>query len=90
MRLLETVIVVNCISVILSHIRDYTNVLNMKNSCFFSEVIRGLVFKKNTAHKHMPTKCKNPGLLLLRGVLGHREVGLSSFDSMKQACLYRT
>ncbi|ONK58011.1 uncharacterized protein A4U43_C09F6920 [Asparagus officinalis] len=49
-----------------------------------SEVIRGLAFKKNTAHKHMPTKCKNPRLLLLKGVLGHREVGLSSFESMSE------
>lgn len=46
-----------------------------------SEVIRGLVFKKNTAHKHMPTKCKNPRLLLLKGSFGHREVGLSSLDT---------
>lgn len=53
-------------------------------TCAQSEVIRGLVFKKNTAHKHMPTSWKNPRLLLLPGVLGHRESGLSSFDSMDQ------
>lgn len=46
-----------------------------------SEVIKGLVFKKNTAHKHMPTKFKNPRLLLLKGAFGHREVGLSSLDT---------
>ncbi|XP_044962353.1 1-phosphatidylinositol-3-phosphate 5-kinase FAB1A-like isoform X1 [Hordeum vulgare subsp. vulgare] len=49
-----------------------------------SEVIKGLVFKKNTAHKHMPTNCHNPRLLLLKGVLGHSDVGLSSFNSMDQ------
>uniref|UniRef100_A0A1D1XL58 1-phosphatidylinositol-3-phosphate 5-kinase n=2 Tax=Anthurium amnicola TaxID=1678845 RepID=A0A1D1XL58_9ARAE len=49
-----------------------------------SQVIKGLVFKKNAAHKHMPTKFKNPRLLLLQGVLGQHAVGLSSFDSMEQ------
>ncbi|KAL6659599.1 hypothetical protein ACP70R_003639 [Stipagrostis hirtigluma subsp. patula] len=49
-----------------------------------SEVIKGLVFKKNAAHKHMPTSCHNPRLLLLKGVLGHSDVGLSSFNSMDQ------
>ncbi|XP_072990564.1 putative 1-phosphatidylinositol-3-phosphate 5-kinase FAB1D isoform X2 [Typha latifolia] len=49
-----------------------------------SQVINGLVFKKNTAHKHMPTKFENPRLLLLQGVLGHSDVGLSSFNSMEQ------
>uniref|UniRef100_A0ACD6AI51 Uncharacterized protein n=1 Tax=Avena sativa TaxID=4498 RepID=A0ACD6AI51_AVESA len=49
-----------------------------------SEVIKGLVFKKNTAHKHMPTNCHNPRLLLLKGVLGHSGAGLSSFSSMDQ------
>ncbi|XP_062191798.1 1-phosphatidylinositol-3-phosphate 5-kinase FAB1A-like [Phragmites australis] len=49
-----------------------------------SEVIKGLVFKKNAAHKHMPTDCHNPRLLLLKGVLGHSDVGLSSFNSMDQ------
>eukprot|EP00268_Persea_americana_P061295 TRINITY_DN7729_c0_g1_i3.p1 TRINITY_DN7729_c0_g1~~TRINITY_DN7729_c0_g1_i3.p1 ORF type:complete len:796 (+),score=166.51 TRINITY_DN7729_c0_g1_i3:161-2548(+) len=49
-----------------------------------SQVIRGLAFKKNAAHKHMPTKYKNPRLLLLQGVLGQRVGGLSSFGSMEQ------
>ncbi|CAO2210439.1 unnamed protein product [Urochloa humidicola] len=49
-----------------------------------SEVIKGLVFKKNAAHKHMPTSCHSPRLLLLKGVLGHSDVGLSSFNSMDQ------
>ncbi|KAK3122502.1 hypothetical protein QOZ80_8AG0614490 [Eleusine coracana subsp. coracana] len=49
-----------------------------------SEVIKGLVFKKNAAHKHMPTTRHNPRLLLLKGVLGHSDVGLSSFNSMSQ------
>ncbi|XP_020091240.1 1-phosphatidylinositol-3-phosphate 5-kinase FAB1B-like isoform X4 [Ananas comosus] len=49
-----------------------------------SEVIKGLVFKKNAAHKHMPTKFKNPRLLFLRGVFGHSASGFSSFNSMEQ------
>ncbi|XP_037488300.1 putative 1-phosphatidylinositol-3-phosphate 5-kinase FAB1D [Triticum dicoccoides] len=48
------------------------------------EVINGLVFRKYAAHKHMPTKCHNPKLLLLGGTLGDSDVGLSSFDSMGQ------
>lgn len=51
-------------------------------------MIKGLVFKKNTAHKHMPTNCHNPRLLLLQGVLGHSDVGLSSFNSMDQVGYY--
>ncbi|KAA8546343.1 hypothetical protein F0562_002918 [Nyssa sinensis] len=49
-----------------------------------SQVIRGLVFKKHAAHKHMPTKYKNPRLLLIRGALGFSSNALSSFDSMRQ------
>ena len=58
--------------------------------CWFgcSEVIKGLVFKKNAAHKHMPTNCHNPRLLLVKGVLGHSDVGLSSFNSMGQVRRY--
>ncbi|KAL6844252.1 hypothetical protein ACP4OV_025925 [Aristida adscensionis] len=48
------------------------------------EVIKGLVFKKSAAHKHMATKCHNPRLLLLRGFLGDSDVVFSSFDSMEQ------
>ncbi|TVU16724.1 hypothetical protein EJB05_40301 [Eragrostis curvula] len=48
------------------------------------EVIKGLVFKKSAAHKHMPTSCHNPRLLLLRGVLGDSHDGFSSFSSMEQ------
>ncbi|KAG2580949.1 hypothetical protein PVAP13_6KG005200 [Panicum virgatum] len=32
----------------------------------------------------MPTSCHSPRLLLLKGVLGHSDVGLSSFNSMDQ------
>lgn len=53
-----------------------------------SEVIKGLVFKKNAAHKHMPTSCHSPRLLLLKGVLGHSDVGLSSFNSMDQVRIH--
>uniref|UniRef100_A0A5B7CCC5 1-phosphatidylinositol-3-phosphate 5-kinase n=1 Tax=Davidia involucrata TaxID=16924 RepID=A0A5B7CCC5_DAVIN len=49
-----------------------------------SQVIRGLVFKKHAAHKHMPTKYRNPRLLLIRGALGLSSSALSSFDLMQQ------
>ncbi|KAF8411835.1 hypothetical protein HHK36_004394 [Tetracentron sinense] len=48
------------------------------------QVIKGMVFKKNAAHRHMPTKYKKPRLLLLQGMLGQHSSGLSSFDSMEQ------
>lgn len=50
---------------------------------FYSQVIKGLVFKKNTAHKHMPTKLRNPRLLLLKGSVGH-SAGLSSLNSVEK------
>uniref|UniRef100_A0A2P2MEB2 1-phosphatidylinositol-3-phosphate 5-kinase n=1 Tax=Rhizophora mucronata TaxID=61149 RepID=A0A2P2MEB2_RHIMU len=49
-----------------------------------SQVIKGLVFKKRAAHKHMPIKYKNPRLLLIRGVLGQSSSGLSSFKTIEQ------
>ncbi|PIN23333.1 Phosphatidylinositol-4-phosphate 5-kinase [Handroanthus impetiginosus] len=49
-----------------------------------SRVIKGLVFKKHAAHKHMPTKYKNPRLLLVHGSLDLSSGGLSSFESMQQ------
>lgn len=49
-----------------------------------SRLIKGLVFKKHAAHKHMATKYKNPRLLLIRGMLDQSSgtSGLSSFSSM--------
>lgn len=49
-----------------------------------SQVVKGLVFKKRAAHKHMPTSYKNPRLLLIRGELGQFSSGLSSFASIEQ------
>ncbi|KAL9261618.1 putative 1-phosphatidylinositol-3-phosphate 5-kinase FAB1D [Drosera capensis] len=46
-----------------------------------SQLIKGLVFKKHAAHKHMPTQYKKPKLLLMKGMLGQSS-GLSSFNSM--------
>ncbi|KAL4651637.1 hypothetical protein ACB092_01G174800 [Castanea dentata] len=53
-------------------------------SCSQSQLVKGFVFKKHAAHKHMPTKYKNPRLLLIRGELGQSSSGLSSFASMEQ------
>lgn len=52
--------------------------------CSQSQLIKGLAFKKNAAHKHMQTKHERPRLLLLQGMLGHTSTGLSSFDVMNQ------
>ncbi|XP_038697035.1 putative 1-phosphatidylinositol-3-phosphate 5-kinase FAB1D [Tripterygium wilfordii] len=49
-----------------------------------SQLVKGSVFKKNAAHKRMPTTFKNPRLLLIRGVLGQSSSGLSSFKLMDQ------
>ncbi|XP_052201496.1 putative 1-phosphatidylinositol-3-phosphate 5-kinase FAB1D [Diospyros lotus] len=49
-----------------------------------SQVIRGVVFKKHAAHKHMPTDYKNPRLLLIQGALGLSSSRLSSFESIQQ------
>ncbi|XP_051139979.1 putative 1-phosphatidylinositol-3-phosphate 5-kinase FAB1D isoform X2 [Andrographis paniculata] len=49
-----------------------------------SRLVKGLVFKKNAAHKHMATNYKNPRLLLIHGSLDLSSGGLSSFESMKQ------
>ncbi|XWS21867.1 hypothetical protein CRYUN_Cryun30bG0092600 [Craigia yunnanensis] len=53
-------------------------------SCSQSQLIKGLVFKKHAAHKHMQTKYKNPRLLLIQGVLGQSSSGLSSFSSLDE------
>ncbi|XP_057531728.1 putative 1-phosphatidylinositol-3-phosphate 5-kinase FAB1D [Amaranthus tricolor] len=48
-----------------------------------SRLVKGLVFKKHAAHKHMTTNYKNPKLLLIQGMLGPSgSSGLSSFSSM--------
>ncbi|CAH9085847.1 unnamed protein product [Cuscuta epithymum] len=49
-----------------------------------SQFVKGLVFKKHAAHKHMPTRFKSPRLLLIRGALGLSSNELSSFESMQQ------
>ncbi|XP_045808315.1 putative 1-phosphatidylinositol-3-phosphate 5-kinase FAB1D isoform X2 [Trifolium pratense] len=49
-----------------------------------SQLFKGSVFKKHASHKHMPTKYKNPRLLLIKGTVGHSMNALSSFNSMDQ------
>uniref|UniRef100_A0A0A0K755 1-phosphatidylinositol-3-phosphate 5-kinase n=2 Tax=Cucumis sativus TaxID=3659 RepID=A0A0A0K755_CUCSA len=50
-----------------------------------SQFVKGMVFKKHAAHKHMPTHCKNPKLILIQGMLGEAPISrLSSFNSMDQ------
>lgn len=51
-----------------------------------SKVIKGVVFKKNIVHKHMPNSYKNPRLLLLGGALEYQPASnqLSSLDTLLQ------
>ncbi|XP_022972867.1 putative 1-phosphatidylinositol-3-phosphate 5-kinase FAB1D isoform X1 [Cucurbita maxima] len=50
-----------------------------------SQFVKGMVFKKHAAHKHMVTNWKNPRLILIQGRLGEAPIsGLSSFNSMDQ------
>ncbi|PHU19672.1 putative 1-phosphatidylinositol-3-phosphate 5-kinase FAB1D [Capsicum chinense] len=50
-----------------------------------SRFVRGLVFKKHAAHKHMPTKYDKPKLLLIQGALGLSKVSeLSSIEESVQ------
>lgn len=56
----------------------------LKGFVFCSRFVRGLVFKKHAAHKHMPTKYDKPRLLLIQGALGLSSSELSSFESMQQ------
>ncbi|KAI4389393.1 hypothetical protein MLD38_001623 [Melastoma candidum] len=49
-----------------------------------SQFVKGLVFKKHAAHKHMPTMYNNPKLLLIKGMLGQSPSSLSSFNSMEE------
>lgn len=51
-----------------------------------SKVIKGVVFKKNIVHKHMPNSYKNPRLLLLGGALEYRPASnqLSSLNALMQ------
>lgn len=50
-----------------------------------SRFVRGLVFKKHAAHKHMPTKYDKPRLLLIQGALGlSKKSELSSFEESVQ------
>ncbi|XP_075101194.1 putative 1-phosphatidylinositol-3-phosphate 5-kinase FAB1D isoform X3 [Nicotiana tabacum] len=49
-----------------------------------SQFIRGLVFKKHAAHKHMPTKFEKARLLLIEGAVGLSSSELSSFHAMKE------
>ncbi|KAI4380834.1 hypothetical protein MLD38_006977 [Melastoma candidum] len=51
-----------------------------------SEVIKGVVCKKNVAHRRMPTRIDRPRFLILGGALEYQRVTnhLSSFDTLLQ------
>lgn len=53
---------------------------------FFSMVVKGVVCKKNVAHRRMTTKIDKPRFLILGGALEYQRVSnhLSSFDTLLQ------
>lgn len=53
---------------------------------FCSKVVKGVVCKKNVAHRRMTTKIEKPRLLILGGALEYQRVAnhLSSFDTLLQ------
>lgn len=52
-------------------------------------VVRGVVCKKNVAHRRMSTKKEKPRILILGGALEYQRVSnlLSSFDTLLQQVL---
>lgn len=53
---------------------------------FFSMVVKGVVCKKNVAHRRMTSKIEKPRLLILGGALEYQRISnqLSSFDTLLQ------
>ncbi|KAF9619321.1 hypothetical protein IFM89_006508 [Coptis chinensis] len=60
--------------------------MNLLISCFFSIVVKGVVCKKNVAHRRMTSKIEKPRFLVLGGALEYQRVTnhLSSFDTLLQ------
>lgn len=53
-------------------------------------VVRGVVCKKNVAHRRMTSKIEKPRLLILGGALEYQRISnqLSSFDTLlQQVCI---
>lgn len=53
-------------------------------------VVKGIVCKKNVAHRRMASKIEKPQLLILGGALEYQRVtnSLSSFDTLLQQVLW--
>lgn len=53
---------------------------------YTSTVVKGVVCKKNVAHRRMTSKFEKPRLLILGGALEYQRVAnhLSSFDTLLQ------
>lgn len=53
-------------------------------------VVRGVVCKKNVAHRRMTSKIEKPRLLILGGALEYQRISnqLSSFDTLLQQVMY--
>lgn len=59
------------------------------NSFICSFVVKGVVCKKNVAHRRMSSKKEKPQILILGGALEYQRVSnlLSSFDTLLQQVL---
>ncbi|BAF12222.2 Os03g0399500 [Oryza sativa Japonica Group] len=64
----------------------FTYYLKPASNCFFSTVVKGVVCKKNVAHRRMTSRIEKPRLLLLAGALEYQRVTnqLSSIDTLLQ------
>jgi 1-phosphatidylinositol-3-phosphate 5-kinase len=53
-------------------------------------VVKGVVCKKNMAHRRMPSKIEKPRFLILGGALEYQRVSnlLSSFDTLLQQVVF--
>lgn len=71
--------------VILSILLSSMNLLN-NSTHFCSMVVKGIVCKKNVAHRRMTSKIEKPRFLILGGALEYQRVTnlLSSFDTLLQ------
>lgn len=59
------------------------------NAFSFSAIVKGVVCKKNVAHRRMPSKIHKPRIFILGGALEYQRVTnhLSSFDTLLQQVL---
>jgi hypothetical protein len=78
----------SCISLVLQ-VRTHLFLCLVVNFFLSSLVVRGVVCKKNVAHRRMSAKKEKPRIIILGGALEYQRVSnlLSSFDTLLQQVL---